>query len=334
MAVGLGLLTKGPAVLVFLPPLAAHAAIRWRHREASLGPGPWLALAVAALLGLTWYLPIVRSLPDAGAYLLDNQAVGRLVGSRWDRSPGWAGAIKVYLPTLVAGVLPWSFWWLATVRRPNRLRPFWSSAPGLLLGLWIALPLAVFVLASSRLPLYLLPLFAPFALVTGHSLAVAWSEASTAWRRRTTALLIVWCAALLGIKVFAAIYPSHRDTRLQAAWIAAQGVDPESELVVVDGSLNGLRLYGYPELHWVRAREEAYPLFSPLPTLDSITHELATRGRRAAVVVASWSWMESVERQLAAAGFTCEGRASDLRIALLLCSPVGPADQTASAAIR
>ena len=37
------------------------------------------------------------------------------------------------------------------------------------------MPLAVFVIASSRLPLYLLPLFAPFALATVRSLALAWS---------------------------------------------------------------------------------------------------------------------------------------------------------------
>jgi hypothetical protein len=196
------------------------------------------------------------------------------------------------------------------------------------------LPLAVFVLASSRLPLYLLPLFAPFALATGRSFALAWSEAPTTWRRRTTALLIAWCALLLGIKVFAATYPSHRDTRLQAAWIAAQGVGTESELVVVDASLNGLRLYGHPELHWVRARGEAYPLFSPLRTLDNIAHELASQRRPTAVVVASRSWMGPVERQLATAGLTCEARVSDLRIALLLCSHERPAEQRASAAIR
>ncbi len=59
-AVGLGLLTKGPAVLVFLPPLAAHLSVGWRHRSLSLGAGPWLGLVLAALLGLAWYLPIVR----------------------------------------------------------------------------------------------------------------------------------------------------------------------------------------------------------------------------------------------------------------------------------
>ena len=104
---------------------------------------------------------------------------------------------------------------------------------------------------------------------------------------------------LLGLKVFAANYPSHRDARLQAAWIAAQGVGDESELMIVDMALNGLRLYGYPELHWVRARAEAYPLFYAASTLDSSTPELAALGRRVAVVVSSPSWVEPVERQWA-----------------------------------
>jgi 4-amino-4-deoxy-L-arabinose transferase-like glycosyltransferase len=319
-ACGLGLLTKGPAMLVFLPPLAAHLALRWRHRGCPLGPGPWLGLTVAALLGLAWYLPIVRSLPGAGAYLLDNQAVGRLVGSRWDRSPGWAGAVEVYLPTLVAGVLPWSFWWLARARRLSWWRPLRPSASTLLLGLWFALPLIVFALASSRLPLYLLPLFAPFALATGRGLSLAWSGASRARRQWAAVLLIAWCAVLLGLKVVAARYPSHRDARRQAAWIAAQGVGAESTLMIVDTAGNGLRLYGYPELEWVRARGEAYPLFSPLRNLGTVAPELATRRRRVAAVVAP-SWTEEVARQLTTAGFACEARLSELRIALLLCSP-------------
>jgi 4-amino-4-deoxy-L-arabinose transferase len=329
-AIGLGLLTKGPAVLVFLPPLATHLALRWRHRARPLGPGPWLGLTVAAALGLVWYLPIVSSLPGAGAYLLDNQAVGRLVGSRYDRSPGWTGALEVYVPTLIAGVCPWSFWWLARARRPSRMRPLEWSSSALLLALWFALPLAVFVLASSRLPLYLLPLFAPFALATGRGLALAWSEASRAWRRRAAALIVTWCAVLLGLKVVAARYPSHRDARLRAAWIAGQGVGAESELMVVDVALHGLRLYGYPELQWVRARADAYPLFSPLRTLDQVLPELATRERGVAVVV-SPSWADQVERRLATAGLACDPRPSDLRIHLLLCGTNAGIETTADA---
>ena len=49
--------------------------------------------------------------------------------------------------------------------------------------MWFALPLVVFALASSRLPLYLLPLFAPLALITGRALELR--EASG--RRRGTA---------------------------------------------------------------------------------------------------------------------------------------------------
>jgi 4-amino-4-deoxy-L-arabinose transferase len=212
---------------------------------------------------------------------------------------------------------------LVSARRLRRLRPLQRSPAALLLGLWFALPLAVFLLASSRLPLYLLPLFAPFALATGRGLALAWSEAPRARRKWGAALLILWCAVLLGLKVFAASYPIHRDARRRAAWIAAQGFVAGSELLVIETALNGLRLYGYPELQWVRARGEAYPLFSPLPTLDRVAPELAAQGRRVAAVVSS-SLADQVERQLETAGFVCDARPPDLRLALLLCSPRRP----------
>jgi 4-amino-4-deoxy-L-arabinose transferase-like glycosyltransferase len=273
------------------------------------------------VLGLAWYLPIARSLPGAVAYLLDNQAVGRLVGAKWNRHPGWTGALEVYAPTLIAGTLPWSCFWLANARRLARLRFLRSSSEGLLLSLWFALPLLVFAFASSRLPLYLLPLFAPLALVTARALELLRSERPAAWHGRTLALLVAWCLVLLGIKVFAASYPTHRDARRQAAWIAAQGVGTESDLVVVDTALNGLRLYGYPELRWVRAREEAYPLFSPLEALGSVVIPLAAKGRPTAFVVSSSSWVDRVEDELATAGFGCEARVSSFRIALLLCAP-------------
>jgi 4-amino-4-deoxy-L-arabinose transferase-like glycosyltransferase len=326
VAVGLGFLTKGPAVLVFLPPFALHLAIRRPRRTFALGPGPWLASTLAAAVALAWYFPIARSLPGAAAYLLDNQAIGRLVGTKWNRSPGWTGAFAVYLPTLIGGSLPWSCWWLANARHLGRLRHLLSDAGGLLLGLWFALPLLVFTLASSRLSLYLLPLFAPFALITGRALALLESERSAAWRRRTLALMIAWCAVLLWLKLFAATYPTHRDARRQAAWIAAQGVGAESELVVVDTALNGLRLYGYPELRWVRAREDAYPLFSPLERLHSIAIELAASGRPAAFVVSSPPWVSRVKDELATAGFDCEARLSSFRIAMLLCPSVHQRD--------
>jgi 4-amino-4-deoxy-L-arabinose transferase len=329
VAVGAGLLTKGPAILVFLPPFVLHLILRRRHRSFALGPGPWLGAAVALALGLAWYAPIVRSLPGSLDYLLDNQAVGRLVGARWKRSPGWAGAIQVYGPTLIAGTLPWSGWWLANARRLTGLRALRSGggARATLLLAWLVLPLLVFSLASSRLPLYLLPLFVPFALITGRAFALVKNERPAAWHgRRMLALVAVWCVALLGLKIYAAAYPTHRDARRQAAWIAAQGVDARTELVAVDAALNGLRMYGYPELRWVSAREDPYPLFSPLAGIATVGKAIAARGRPAAFVVSSASWLGPVGDELESAGFVCEPRVSSDRIGILLCPPVkGPA---------
>jgi hypothetical protein len=59
--------------------------------------------------------------------------------------------------------------------------------------------------------------------------------------------------------------------------------------------------------------------------LAEVIPELASDRRRVAVVVSSPAWVEPVEREWAIVGFDCEARRSQLRIALLLCSPGLPA---------
>ncbi|HVR97081.1 MAG TPA: glycosyltransferase family 39 protein [Thermoanaerobaculia bacterium] len=322
-AAGLGLLTKGPAILVFLPPLLVHLLLRRRLGAVLREPGVWTAAAVALLLGTAWYGPVLSTLPGASAYLFDNQVVGRLVSAHYERHPGWKGMLEAYLPVLTVGTLPWSPWWcwlaLRFSRKPQRKPAEAGLAdPGhALVLLWLALPLPVFLFASSRLPLYLLPLFAPFSLATGRVLAraVAGSRRDgTRWR----AAVAAWCLLLLGLKGSAAWLGHHRDDRGRALWLRSQ-VPPE-EIVAVDVQLNGLLLYGYPSLLWVTSSPDPYPLFSPLPTLDQAARRLATDNGRSVIVVPRHKVGWTRER-LEDAGLSCgEGRPSE-RLALLLCEP-------------
>ena len=155
--------------------------LRWRHRDGSLGPG-----SVAGSGGGGAARPRLvsphRSFASRRRRLPARQSSGRTTGGRRSGTAAPDGRARSRCTCRP--------WWPASSPGPAGgwrtfgdcagYVPSASSASGLLFGLWFALPLAVFVLASSRLPLYLLPLFAPFALVTGRSLALAWSEASAA----------------------------------------------------------------------------------------------------------------------------------------------------------
>ena len=66
-----------------------------------------------------------------------------------------------------------------------------QDAPSLLLALWIFVPLLVFCLARSRLPLYLLPLFVPLALLIAQR-RKADGRGMPRWPR-----LLVWFGLLL-----------------------------------------------------------------------------------------------------------------------------------------
>jgi len=107
----------------------------------------------------------------------------------------------------------------------------------LMLAAWTFLPLLVFCIARSRLPLYVLPLFAPIAL----SVAVRSAEIGgpAPWRR-----LIAWVPLLIGLRLASAMVDSPQDARAWAEAIRARVPGAIDQVVFVDDRTRyGLRLH-------------------------------------------------------------------------------------------
>jgi len=271
-AFGLGFLTKGPAAIV--PSGALFVYLLLQRRAGRFFLSPWFAAGVClfCLLGLGWYAAVSRELPGALAYFLDNQLIGRTISGKYDRYPGLLGA-AIYLPVVLLGTLPWSaVWWPALWRRRAQgfARPRWTDGRqdprGLFLFLWIAVTLLVLAAASSKLPLYALPVFPALALVT----ARIWPSPrpGTIWRSnplgvtRGTVLLIAGLfVALPAAKLAMAHIPMKEDMRGLAA--SLQGHLPQApyELVSVTDHLEALGFYGGHRVARVTIFDTPYPFY-------------------------------------------------------------------------
>ena len=185
-AFGLGFLTKGPAALIpsgvmFFYLIIQRRALRWFLT--------WWAIRVLssfARLDSAGMPYIANEFPGALAYFWDNQVVGRTVSAKYDRNTELY-EIFIYLPVILGGTLPWSLaWWPALWRNRKDLfdRAIWrkrlSIPANLLLTLWITISILVLCLASSRLPLYALPIFPAFA-ITASRLRL-FQSSNNAWR--------------------------------------------------------------------------------------------------------------------------------------------------------
>lgn len=214
-AFGLAVLTKGPPALL---PLLAIVSFQFLHRG---GPRLWRPAGslAFALIGFSWFALVIYRHPGLLDYFLGHEVMARVASAKLNRHPQWYGPFLIYLPTLVLGLLPWMPLALGVmaVKKLRRLRgkstengiaePLpsrWPNAQMLVrfLWLWLALPLVVFCLARSRLPLYILPLFAPLCLLIARPL-------STLRLNRKRSLLLCsllgfWLLLLIGIKGFLA----------------------------------------------------------------------------------------------------------------------------------
>jgi len=162
LCIGLGLLTKGPVMLlhVVFPWLLGPLWNDW----ARANRGRWYGRGVAALLGgfailLCWALPAGFSGGEAYRQrLFFTQTAGRVVDAFDHAEPFWFYA--TWLPALLFPIIAWPRAWaaVASLRRP--------LDPGVRFALcWIVPVFVCFSLISGKQPYYPLPEYAGFALL-------------------------------------------------------------------------------------------------------------------------------------------------------------------------
>ncbi len=167
IAIGLGILAKGPAILLTtLPP--ALLAPTWGKALGQSWQRGWkqwyvktgLALLAGVAIGLAWAIPAGIA---GGAEYRDaifwGQSAGRMVDSFAHGEPWWW-----YLAALPALILPWTLWPAAWRSLGYLFRIFGDGGLRFCLA-WLTPALLVFSMISGKQFHYLLPVFPALALI-------------------------------------------------------------------------------------------------------------------------------------------------------------------------
>lgn len=186
LGIGVGVLAKGPAILLHVLPVALLAP--WWGAALPSGPDRpfvrwprWylnvlLSVLGGAAIGLAWAVPAgIQGGEEYRNMIFWGQSAGRIVESFDHARPFWW-----YLAVLPPLLLPWLIWpslW-------HGLRRYMSMADGAqrLLISWVVPALIVFSLISGKQLHYLLPEFAAFALLFGRAVSRRLSERAAVGR--------------------------------------------------------------------------------------------------------------------------------------------------------
>ncbi|HZP67099.1 MAG TPA: glycosyltransferase family 39 protein [Rudaea sp.] len=222
---GLGVLTKGPVVLLDAGLCVALAP--WWSDTARVHKGRWygcLGLGVlgGAALALAWAIPAaIAGGPDYANAIFLHQTVDRMTKSFAHRRPLWW-----YFMVLPAMVLPWTL----ALRAPWRAwrDSFHISKTARFAAAWFVPAFLAFCLVSGKQPHYLLPLLPGLALLLGGALG---NERARVRGRLFAAVLLAVGLALAALPYVAA--HAH-----DFAWLDARvraGQITESFLAVIAG---------------------------------------------------------------------------------------------------
>lgn len=297
----LAFITKGPPGLLPLPVILLFDHLmpgQQRHRVLQLS-----GIVLFVLLALPWYAAVIHGHPGLFKYFVGDEVVNRIATNEFGRHGEWYGWLLIYGPTLLLGTLPWTptLWrWVrglpAAVRRWRDRDARGAESGVLLLALSVLLPLLVFCLARSRMPLYILPLFLPLAVL------VAKQRQSEGRALPRWSWFVAWAALLLALKWGSVLWPTHKNAADWADAIRDRAPGQVNEVVFVDDMARyGLRLHLQAEVEKIALTPVPQPRFNP--SYDELLEvELAEREPGVVWICKQALWPE-LQARIAARGY-------------------------------
>jgi 4-amino-4-deoxy-L-arabinose transferase len=198
MFCGLAFLTKG--FLAFaLPVIVIVPFMLWEKRWKWLLTGSWLPILTAIVTILPWAIAIHLQAPDYWHYFFWEEHIKRFSHSTHAQhlQPFW-----FFIPVIILGALPW------TLLAPQAIRGFLRdglNAPLLRFAVcWLIIPFIFFSISKGKLGTYILPCFAPLAILLGVGLWRQLHQTQTSvWAERLNIIIItLFASALIILQLF------------------------------------------------------------------------------------------------------------------------------------
>ncbi len=244
---GFGFLTKGVAI----GPPAAGLFLFWiiKRKEFKALPITLLGSLLFFSIGFAWYIWIALQIKGSLSIFLKEQIIGRLFKDIYHRNSAWYAPFYLYLPLLILGVFPWSLTWPIIFHSFKDKKWFsWEvifRPKPLFLFLWFNVPLFIFWFAKSRLPLYILPLFAPLVLITTRGIQEIYEKRESSFVKflMSKQFFIIWAIILLVLKFLASFVPAPQDARYYSRKFAPYLANAHCFLALDQPYYDGMAFY-------------------------------------------------------------------------------------------
>jgi len=276
-AFGLAFLTKGPPGLIpLLPMLIFVLYCRFKDGKKIKLFSLW-GIFLFLIISFPWYLIVITIHKGLLDYFLKSEVVGRVVSGVHHRNVRWYKPFTIYGPMIIFGSFPWLWIWIFEVYKSKKgelfktLKNRLNNNFILFLLFWIILHIILVSVSTSRLPLYVLPIFVPMAVLISRGIlsnTIFYAKDSFSFLSRkpktnnekvTAAhvpLLLsiktpcLWIITLIFLKMAAGYFPSPRDSRIvskEIRQILGSRYNDNTEMVVIEKRY-ALPFYGFQNI--------------------------------------------------------------------------------------
>lgn len=158
VACGLAFLTKG-FLAIAIPGIVLAPWLAWERDWKGLLTLPWIPGIVAIATVLPWGVAVHLAAPEYWHYFFWVEHINRFTGGAEAQhpEPWW-----YFVPIFLVGLFPWCLTLPFVI---GGLRRFGGSPETRLLWCWTVIPVVFFSISSGKLATYILPSFAPAAML-------------------------------------------------------------------------------------------------------------------------------------------------------------------------